>query len=193
RIAGQRASSASSVSRDASVVARSAGRSAISHPASTTGRSFAKRTSSSSRRAAGSGSPPTLCQARHAVSNNAARTSPTPPSTSRTSRPGTLANDGASVATIAHGGYGNVSARRTAVQIGVDIGGTFTDIVALDGEGRLAIAKVPSTPKDLLDGIGAAVVKGLALAGARPDDIERFIHGTTIATNPPLEREGAVS
>src|SRR5438046_8356246 len=51
------------------------------------------------------------------------------------------------------------------VQIGVDIGGTFTDIVALDGEGRLALAKVPSTPKDLLDGIGAAVGKVLALAG----------------------------
>src|SRR6058998_1753084 len=89
--------------------------------------------------------------------------------------------------------YGNVSARRTAVQIGVDIGGTFTDIVALDGEGRLAIAKVPSTPKDLLDGIGAAVVKVLALAGARPRDVERFIHGTTVATNAVLEQKGAVT
>jgi hypothetical protein len=38
------------------------------------------------------------------------------------------------------------------VQIGVDIGGTFTDIVALDRAGRLALTKVPSTPKDLLDG-----------------------------------------
>src|SRR6059036_3610068 len=79
------------------------------------------------------------------------------------------------------------------VQIGVDIGGTFTDIVALDGEGRLAIAKVPSTPKDLLDGIGAAVVKVLALAGARPRDVERFIHGTTVATNAVLEQKGAVT
>src|SRR5205809_2688232 len=79
------------------------------------------------------------------------------------------------------------------VQIGVDIGGTFTDIVALDGEGRLALAKVPSTPKDLLDGIGAAVGKVLALAGAPPGDVERFTHGTTIATNAVLEQKGAVT
>jgi len=79
------------------------------------------------------------------------------------------------------------------VQIGVDIGGTFTDIVALDGEGRVALAKVPSTPKDLLDGIGAAVGKVLALAGAPPGDVERFIHGTTVATNAVLEKKGAVT
>src|SRR6266704_2052583 len=79
------------------------------------------------------------------------------------------------------------------VQIGVDIGGTFTDIVALDGEGRLALAKVPSTPKDLLDGIGAAVGKVLALAGAPPGDVECFIHGTTVATNAVLDQKGAVT
>jgi N-methylhydantoinase A/oxoprolinase/acetone carboxylase beta subunit len=79
------------------------------------------------------------------------------------------------------------------IQIGVDIGGTFTDIVALDRDGRLALAKVPSTPKDLLDGIGAAVTKVLALAGARPGDVERFIHGTTVATNAILEQKGAVT
>jgi len=79
------------------------------------------------------------------------------------------------------------------VQIGVDIGGTFTDIVALDRAGRLALTKVPSTPKDLLDGIGAAVTKILALAGRRPADVERFIHGTTIATNAILEQKGAVT
>ena len=38
-------------------------------------------------------------------------------------------------------------ATRTALQIGVDIGGTFTDIVALDGDGRLTLTKVPSTPR----------------------------------------------
>jgi len=81
----------------------------------------------------------------------------------------------------------------SALQIGVDIGGTFTDIVALDRMGRLALAKVPSTPKDLLDGIGAAVGKVLALAGAPPGDVERFIHGTTVATNAVLEKKGAVT
>ena len=79
------------------------------------------------------------------------------------------------------------------MQIGVDIGGTFTDIVALDRAGRLALTKVPSTPKDLLEGIGAAVSQVLALAGARPADVERFIHGTTVATNAILEQKGAVT
>ncbi len=65
--------------------------------------------------------------------------------------------------------------------------------MALDDEGRLALAKVPSTPKDLLDGIGAAVGKVLALAGAPPGDVERFIHGTTVATNAVLEKKGAVT
>jgi N-methylhydantoinase A len=79
------------------------------------------------------------------------------------------------------------------VQIGVDIGGTFTDIVALDRSGRLSLAKVPSTPKDLLDGIAAATGTVLALAGARPQDVERFIHGTTVATNAVLEQKGATT
>ncbi|HYE91012.1 MAG TPA: hydantoinase/oxoprolinase family protein, partial [Terriglobales bacterium] len=79
------------------------------------------------------------------------------------------------------------------IQIGVDIGGTFTDIVALDAGGRLALAKVPSTPKDLLDGIAEATTQVLKLAGARPADVARFIHGTTIATNAILEQKGATT
>jgi N-methylhydantoinase A len=79
------------------------------------------------------------------------------------------------------------------VQIGVDIGGTFTDIVALDGQGRLTLAKVPSTPKNLLEGIGDAVRRVLTLAEAPASDVERFIHGTTVATNAVLERKGAVT
>jgi len=79
------------------------------------------------------------------------------------------------------------------VQIGVDIGGTFTDIVALDLAGRLSLTKVPSTPKDLLEGIAAAVTRVLSLAGARPAEVERFIHGTTVATNAILEQKGAVT
>ncbi len=79
------------------------------------------------------------------------------------------------------------------MQIGVDIGGTFTDIVALDAEGRLVLTKVPSTPKDLLEGIGSAVRRVLALAGAPASAVERFIHGTTVATNAVLEQKGAVT
>jgi len=79
------------------------------------------------------------------------------------------------------------------VQIGLDIGGTFTDIVALDRDGRLALTKVPSTPKDLLEGIGTATRRILDIAGAKPADVERFIHGTTVATNAVLEQKGAVT
>ena len=79
------------------------------------------------------------------------------------------------------------------MQIGVDIGGTFTDIVALDRDGRLALTKVASTPKNLLEGIDAAVRSILAIAGAEPGDVERFIHGTTVATNAILEQKGAVT
>jgi N-methylhydantoinase A len=79
------------------------------------------------------------------------------------------------------------------VQIGVDIGGTFTDIVALDREGRLTLTKVPSTPKDLLEGIVGAVRRALELTGSSAADVERFIHGTTVATNAVLEQKGAVT
>ncbi|HEV8675932.1 MAG TPA: hydantoinase/oxoprolinase family protein [Methylomirabilota bacterium] len=79
------------------------------------------------------------------------------------------------------------------MQIGVDIGGTFTDIVALGEEGRLAATKVPTTPKDLLLGVAEAVRRVLALAGAHPAMVRRFIHGTTVATNAVLEQKGTVT
>jgi N-methylhydantoinase A len=75
----------------------------------------------------------------------------------------------------------------------VDIGGTFTDIVALDAGGRLALTKVPTTPKDLLAGTADAVRRVLALADASPAAVERFIHGTTVATNAVLEQRGAMT
>jgi N-methylhydantoinase A/oxoprolinase/acetone carboxylase beta subunit len=79
------------------------------------------------------------------------------------------------------------------LHIGIDIGGTFTDIVALDRVGRLTLTKVPSTPRNLLDGIASAVQRVLSLAGARADAVERFVHGTTVATNAILEQKGAVT
>jgi len=71
-------------------------------------------------------------------------------------------------------------------------GAARSPIVALDGDGRLTLTKVPSTPKDLLEGIAAAVQRVLALAGAPPEAAERFVHGTTVATNAVLEQKGAV-
>jgi N-methylhydantoinase A/oxoprolinase/acetone carboxylase beta subunit len=79
------------------------------------------------------------------------------------------------------------------MQVGVDIGGTFTDIVALGDDGRLALTKVPTTPKDLLQGIGQALHRVLEMASAPPSAVGRFIHGTTVATNAVLERKGAVT
>src|SRR5262249_31240365 len=79
------------------------------------------------------------------------------------------------------------------MQIGVDIGGTFTDIVALGADGRLTATKVPTTPKDLLVGVAEAVRRVLTLAGAEPAAVARFIHGTTVATNAVLEQKGAVT
>jgi N-methylhydantoinase A/oxoprolinase/acetone carboxylase beta subunit len=79
------------------------------------------------------------------------------------------------------------------VQVGVDIGGTFTDIVAVGADGRLVLTKVPTTPKDLLQGTAHAVRRLLAQAAVSPAEIERFIHGTTVATNAVLEQKGAVT
>ena len=65
--------------------------------------------------------------------------------------------------------------------IGVDTGGTFTDLVAVDGEGGIQVAKVPSTPADPAQ----AILRGLAdLGGLRPGD--RIVHGTTVALNALL-------
>ena len=73
-----------------------------------------------------------------------------------------------------------------ASRLGVDVGGTFTDLVALH-EGRLAVAKVPSTPADQSAGVMAAV----AATGLDPSAFSVFAHGTTVATNALLERNGA--
>jgi N-methylhydantoinase A len=81
------------------------------------------------------------------------------------------------------------------IRIGIDVGGTFTDLVAVDERGRVVIAKAASTPRDpsqgLLDGLGllaAELGTDLRSLLART---ERIVHGTTVATNALLERKGA--
>ena len=72
--------------------------------------------------------------------------------------------------------------------VGVDVGGTFTDVFAFDGEsGRFEIAKVASTPGAQADGFMA----GIDASGAPAASIETVVHGTTVATNAILERKGA--
>lgn len=69
--------------------------------------------------------------------------------------------------------------------LAVDVGGTFTDLVGFQ-DGRLATGKVPSTTDDQ----SRAVVAGATEMGVRAD---RFLHGTTVATNALLERSGATT
>jgi N-methylhydantoinase A/oxoprolinase/acetone carboxylase beta subunit len=77
------------------------------------------------------------------------------------------------------------------LRVGVDVGGTFTDVSAIDGAGRIAYAKVSSTPGDQAAGVMDALARLLRQLRARPEDVETFVHGTTVATNTLLERRGA--
>ncbi len=76
------------------------------------------------------------------------------------------------------------------MQIAVDIGGTFTDVVGWDGTAIHAV-KVPSVPADLIAGVSAGVEAVLARIGRPAAEVERFVHGTTVATNAVLEEKGA--
>jgi len=72
------------------------------------------------------------------------------------------------------------------LRLGVDVGGTFTDVVAVDRQGRVATAKVPSTPEDS----SAGVIAGWEALTEPAAHVAVFAHGTTVATNALLERRG---
>ena len=71
--------------------------------------------------------------------------------------------------------------------LGVDVGGTFTDAVLVAADGAMHTAKVSSTPSEESVAVLAAVRAVLERAGARPQALERFAHGMTVATNALLE------
>jgi N-methylhydantoinase A len=72
--------------------------------------------------------------------------------------------------------------------LGVDVGGTFTDLVFLDrASGRLQVLKTPSTPDDQSEGI----LVGIGRLSLEPGALDRIVHGTTVATNTALEGDGA--
>lgn len=76
--------------------------------------------------------------------------------------------------------------------IGIDIGGTFTDVVALDAQsGAVTVTKVPSTPSEYSDGFFHGLEKIQRMADIDPHDILRLVHGTTVATNAILEKKGS--
>jgi N-methylhydantoinase A len=74
--------------------------------------------------------------------------------------------------------------------LGVDVGGTFTDAVLLDG-GAVHTAKVPTTPREQSAGVMRAVEAVLERAGAGAEEVEVFAHGMTVGTNALLEERGA--
>jgi N-methylhydantoinase A len=81
------------------------------------------------------------------------------------------------------------------IRIGVDVGGTFTDIVLEQsghgGEQQVAVTKVPSTPNDQSEGVVEGILKVCRIAGVAPSQIDAVFHGTTVATNMVIERDGA--
>ena len=74
--------------------------------------------------------------------------------------------------------------------LGVDVGGTFTDAVLVDGQSLYA-AKAPTTPADQAEGVLAAVDAVLAASGRGAADVKLFAHGMTVATNALLEGDAA--
>lgn len=78
------------------------------------------------------------------------------------------------------------------LRIGVDVGGTFTDLCMFDDRNKLLnIAKVPSTPASPDRGVIDGVRRILSDTQCKPEDVEFFVHGTTIATNAIIEYKGA--
>src|SRR5262249_29913579 len=80
-------------------------------------------------------------------------------------------------------------------RIGIDVGGTFTDLVAVDDTGRVVLAKSASTPRDpsvgVLEGLARlATVLGQATRGLLAAT-GRFGHGTPVSSNAPLDQKGA--
>ncbi len=83
----------------------------------------------------------------------------------------------------------------TTLRIGIDVGGTFTDVVCIAADGTETLAKASSTPHDQSEGVvnglrNLAIALGLDLATLLAR-CERIVHGTTVATNALLERKGS--
>src|SRR6516164_10724531 len=87
--------------------------------------------------------------------------------------------------------HGEASAMK---MIGIDVGGTFTDLVYADpGSGALAVHKVATTPDDPSIAMMAGIQSLCTAAGVTPDEIDLVLHATTIATNAVLEYDGCTA
>src|SRR5262245_47172898 len=77
-------------------------------------------------------------------------------------------------------------------RIGVDIGGTFTDVVLVEeASGRVDVVKVPTTPRDFARGVLGALETATQSRGVAPADVALLAHATTVVTNALLQGKGA--
>src|SRR5271157_5022453 len=91
---------------------------------------------------------------------------------------------------VARGADMTAVAGQSRLRIGIDTGGTFTDIVAVDTlSGAMRVTKVASTPTNPAIGLVLGVKAILGEAGASADDVAGLTHGTTVATNALLQGE----
>ncbi len=77
-------------------------------------------------------------------------------------------------------------------RVGIDIGGTFTDLIIVDdATGAFVVGKALTTPNDPSEAIETVLSEALGQAGVAADDLRQIIHGTTLVTNAIIERKGA--
>ena len=85
-----------------------------------------------------------------------------------------------------------MAAKPRTARIGVDVGGTFTDLVLHDPASDLVhVGKLLTTPDDPSAAIIAGISRMLQETGLRPSDLHSVVHGTTLITNTIIERTGA--
>lgn len=82
-------------------------------------------------------------------------------------------------------------AQKGVARIGVDVGGTFTDVVLALAGGRLIVNKTTTTPADPGEAVAAGIAAVIAKAGLEPAAIAEVVHGTTVASNTILQKAGA--
>src|ERR1035437_107133 len=81
--------------------------------------------------------------------------------------------------------------RPARFRVGVDIGGTFTDLIVVDdGTGAVAVGKTLTTPHDPSEAIEQVLTGTLQQAGISASDVTTVVHGTTLVTNAIIERKG---
>ena len=77
-------------------------------------------------------------------------------------------------------------------RLGIDIGGTFTDLTMIDqATGQLHVVKTPTTPNEPVQGVLNALEQAINQYGIDPAKVDIFVHGTTLGVNALIQRNGA--